>query len=124
IDGKLMPAELLSADRARGIYEEIVRKTKDPALLEYAGRDLLRVRIFPIEAHGTKRVKLVYSEVLTRDAGIARYTCPMGAMRFASGGAEKVSLNLKLKTAKPIKSLYSPSHELDVKRPGAREATV
>ena len=38
IDGKMMDAELLSADKARSIYEEIVRKQRDPALLEYIGR--------------------------------------------------------------------------------------
>src|SRR6266850_7055267 len=34
INGKQVQAELLSADRARGIYEDIVRRLKDPALLE------------------------------------------------------------------------------------------
>jgi Ca-activated chloride channel family protein len=54
INGKPVEAELLAADKARGIYEDIVRKLKDPALLEYAGRDLFKVRIFPsgsIRAH-------------------------------------------------------------------------
>jgi len=32
--------------RRAQIYEEIVRKMRDPALLEYAGRDLFKVRIF------------------------------------------------------------------------------
>src|ERR1051326_3929283 len=35
INGKMAEAELLTADKAKGIYEEIVRKAKDPALLEY-----------------------------------------------------------------------------------------
>src|SRR5205085_11466326 len=39
VNGKMMDAELLKADKAKGIYEEIVRKCKDPALLEYVGRD-------------------------------------------------------------------------------------
>src|SRR5512137_2675099 len=46
IDGKQVEAELLAADKARRIYEDIVRKLKDPALLEYAGRDVFKVRIF------------------------------------------------------------------------------
>ena len=39
IGGKMMDAELLPADKARRIYEDIVRTMRDPALLEYAGRD-------------------------------------------------------------------------------------
>src|SRR5688572_17363483 len=45
IGGKTVPAELLTADKARQIYEDIVRRARDPALLEYAGRDRFRVRI-------------------------------------------------------------------------------
>ena len=40
INGKPVEAELIAADKARGIYEDIVRRLQDPALLEYAGRDL------------------------------------------------------------------------------------
>src|ERR1039458_2259805 len=46
IGGKQVEAELLPADKARRIYEDIVRKLKDPALLEYADRDVFKVRIF------------------------------------------------------------------------------
>src|SRR5438093_13060554 len=61
IGGKQVEAELLAADKARGIYEDIVRRTRDPALMEYAGRDLIRVRIFPIEPQSKKRVTLSYT---------------------------------------------------------------
>ena len=54
INGKPVEAELLAADKARGLYEDIVRKLNDPALLEYAGRDLFKVRIFPIEPNSQK----------------------------------------------------------------------
>ena len=49
IDGKQVEAELLAADKARHIYEDIVRKLKDPALLEYAGRDIFKVRVNVID---------------------------------------------------------------------------
>ena len=47
IGDKDMEAELLDAAKARAIYEDIVRRQKDPALLEYTGRAAFRVRIFP-----------------------------------------------------------------------------
>src|SRR4029077_13322151 len=37
VNGKMTDAELLDAGKARSIYEDIVRKYRDPALLEYAG---------------------------------------------------------------------------------------
>src|SRR5688500_4763217 len=57
VNGKLTDGELLDATKARGIYEEIVRKYKDPALLEYVGRDAFKARIFPIEPNSRKQVK-------------------------------------------------------------------
>ena len=63
IGGKMVDAELLPADKARQIYEDIVRKMRDPALLEYAGRDMFKVRIFPIEPRKEKQVKITYFRV-------------------------------------------------------------
>ena len=73
IGGKMMDAELLPADKARQIYEDIVRKMRDPALLEYAGRDLFKVRIFPIEPHSRKPIKISYTELLRSDTGAVTY---------------------------------------------------
>ena len=70
IDGKMTEAELLDAAKARKIYEGIVRSMKDPALLEYAGQDLFKVRIFPLEPGKEKRVKLRYTQLLTADGGL------------------------------------------------------
>src|SRR6185436_8266187 len=67
IDGKVVQAELLAADKARQIYEDIVRHALDPALLEYAGRDVFKARIFPIEPHSTKRITISYSQILKSD---------------------------------------------------------
>jgi Ca-activated chloride channel family protein len=73
VNGKLLDAELLDADKARRIYEDIVRTMRDPALMEYAGRDLLRARIFPIEPHGEKRVTLRYTQLPRRDGALVEY---------------------------------------------------
>ena len=69
IDGKPVEAELLAADKARAIYEDIVRRQRDPALLEYAGQGLFKVRIFPIEPHARKKITLSYSQLLKSDGG-------------------------------------------------------
>src|SRR3954464_1100624 len=45
VNGKMTEAEMLDADKARGIYEDIVRKYRDPALLEYVGRGALKARV-------------------------------------------------------------------------------
>src|ERR1700733_506562 len=84
IGGRQMEAELLAADKARSIYEDVVRKMRDPALLEYAGRDAFKVRVFPIEPNSPKRIKLSYSQVLPSDSGLVSYVYPLNTEKFSA----------------------------------------
>ncbi len=124
INGKPVEAELLAADKARGIYEDIVRRLKDPALLEYAGRDLFKVRIFPIEANGRKRITLSYSQLLKADSGLVNFVLPMNTDKFSAKPVKNVSLKVELETKRPLKSIYSPSHKVEIKRSGGNRAVV
>jgi Ca-activated chloride channel homolog len=124
IDGKQVEAELLSADKARRIYEDIVRKLKDPALLEYAGRDVFKVRIFPIEPNSRKRVTLSYTELLKADNGVVGYVLPLNTEKFSAKPIRNVSVQVELESTRPLKSIYSPSHTVEVKRHGATRATA
>ena len=124
IGGKMVDAELLSADKARQIYEDIVRKMRDPALLEYAGRDLFKVRIFPIEPHSRKPIKISYTELLRSDAGTVTYTYPLSTEKFSAQPIKSLSVKVELKTEQPLASIYSPSHKVEIKRDGANRAVV
>lgn len=124
IDGRMTEAELLDADKARKIYADIVRRMKDPALLEYAGQDLFRVRIFPIEPNAPKRVKLKYSQLLRQDGGLVEYVYPLNTEKFSARPIRSVSIKVSLETKQPLKSIYSPSHALEIARDGDRRASV
>lgn len=124
IGGKMMEAELLPAAKARQIYEDIVRKLKDPALLEYADRDVFKVRIFPIEPRSKKRIKLSYTEVLKSDAGLVNYNYPLNTEKFSAAPVKNVSIKVELTSTRPLKSIYSPSHPVEIKRHGSLRATV
>ena len=124
IDGKEMEAELLPADKARAIYEDIVRRHKDPALLEYVGKGAFRVRIFPIEPNSTKRVRLKYTQLLKSDAGLVEYTYPLNTEKFSSRPLKDVSVKVELACRRAIKSVYSPSHSVEIRRRGDRSATI
>lgn len=124
IGGEFVEAELLDAEKARKLYEDIVRKAKDPALLEYAGRDLLKARIFPIEPNTTKRVTLSYSQLLKRDSGVVSYVFPLDAAKYAVKPLEKLNLTVELEAGRPLKSIYSPSHSVRIDRSGPSQAKI
>ncbi len=116
VDGEELAAEILPADEARQIYENIVRQLIDPALLEYVGQGAYRARIFPIPAEGEKRIELSYDEILMRDSGIIRYVYPLNTEKFSAEPLEDVSVQVRIRSSTPIKAIYSPSHDIIVAR--------
>jgi Ca-activated chloride channel homolog len=124
IGGKMVDAELLPAEKARQIYEDIVRKMRDPALLEYAGRDLFKVRIFPIEPRSRKPIKISYSELVRSDAGTVTYSYPLSTEKFSAQPIKSLSVKVEVKTEQPLASIYSPSHKVEIKRDGANRAVI
>ena len=72
INGELVSGETMSADKARGIYEEIVRRQRDPALVEWMGHGLLRTRIFPIQPGEEKKVVVRFQAVASREGDALR----------------------------------------------------
>ncbi|MBP8260225.1 MAG: VWA domain-containing protein [Verrucomicrobia bacterium] len=124
IAGKMVPAELLPADKARKIYEDIVRQMKDPALMEYAGQDMFKVRIFPIEPHSRKHIKLTYTQILRAEDGMVHFLYPLNTEKFSSQPIPDVSVNVELKTRRPLKTVYSPSHKVEIRRDGERHARI
>ncbi len=124
IEGKQVEAELLGAEKARHIYEDIVRKMRDPALLEYADRDVFRVHVYPIEPHSHKRITLSYTQVLKADSGLIAYEYPLNTEKFSAAPVKNVSVRVDLETKRPLKTIYSPSHAVEIKRNGSNRATV
>ena len=60
-------AQVLTREQAREIYDSIVRKVRDPALVEFVGYNLIRTSAFPIPAGRSQKLSLTYEQVLTLD---------------------------------------------------------
>jgi Ca-activated chloride channel family protein len=114
MNGAMVKAEMLDADKARQIYEDIVRQMKDPALLEFTDQGMLRMRIFPIEPHSTKEIKLVFAHYMPIDNGTYEYTYPLNALKYNSQPIDDVVLNVDIRSNEKIKNVYSPTHLVDV----------
>lgn len=116
INGQRAEAEMLAAGKARKIYEGIVRSLKDPGLLEYADRDLYKIRIFPFPARGKRTISVSYTQVLPADSGLIEYRAPLSVARHSGRPPKKVSLEIDLKTRSPLKSVWSATHEPDIEQ--------
>src|SRR5207249_3735562 len=105
--------EPMDAAQARAIYEEIVRRKRDPALIELAGHGLLRARVFPIGPGETRKITLRYTQMLDRvgDAWRFRYTAGTGA-----GAAASSSFRMQVDSGARFGEPYSPTHRLSASR--------
>src|SRR5919206_3587043 len=116
--------EVRSREEARRIYDEIVRRQRDPGLLEYAGRDLFQASIFPIPPHSDKKLELTYTQVLKAEGGTFSSRSPLGTGRNVSQVVGEVSGRVEIEGREPVRNIYSPSHEIEVSRKGERNARV
>jgi len=124
VDNEKLDGKVLEKDKARQIYEDIVRQLRDPALLEYVGQDMFKARVYPIPANGEKRIQLKYSEVIKCDSGICHYRYPLEVEKFSSRDIESVLITVKLRSSKAVKAIYSPTHKISVNRISEYEAEV
>jgi Ca-activated chloride channel family protein len=123
IDGKPVEGKILEANEARQQYEEIVRKMVDPGLLEYADYKTVRARIFPIPAHGSKKVELEYTQVLKAENGLLKYRFPLKSETEGTN-IEDVKLNLKISSKQSLRTIWSPSHDITSKKSDDHHATI
>ncbi|MBX9689029.1 MAG: VWA domain-containing protein [Candidatus Obscuribacterales bacterium] len=123
IDGKPVEGKILEANEARQQYEEIVRRMVDPGLLEYADYKTVRARIFPIPAHGSKKVELEYTQVLKAENGLIKYNFPLKS-EGESATADEIKINVKLASKQGLRTIWSPSHLISSKRDGDHKAVA
>ena len=124
IDGKEYPAKLLPAKDARAIYEQYVRRNRDPALLEWIGTGMFQTSVFPVPPGAERKVTLRYSQLLRKDQSLTDFLFPLGTAKYTSHPVEKVEIQVAIESSIEIKNVYSPTHAVEVKRPGPSNAVV
>ncbi|MEP6923958.1 MAG: VIT and VWA domain-containing protein [Pyrinomonadaceae bacterium] len=146
---KRLVGEVRSREEARRIYESIVRRQRDPGLLEYAGKDLFQATIFPIPPRSDKKLEITYTQVLKAENGTVAYRYPLGTGNTAwvntptpprpipvrreedslrnrpnAPRIGTVSGRIEIESRDGIRNVYSPSHEIDVRKSGETRATL
>jgi Ca-activated chloride channel homolog len=108
--GKEPSAELLPKDEARRIYDSIVSKMRDPALLEFIDYNLIRSSVFPVEPNQTQKIRLTYETILNADGNRVDYVLPRSdSLNYTVPW----DISLTIKSNRPISTVYSPSHPLE-----------
>ncbi|MEK7270634.1 MAG: VIT and VWA domain-containing protein [Planctomycetota bacterium] len=123
LDGKTIEGKVFEAEEAKKEFARMVRESKNPALLSYVGRKMFEARIAPIQPAAEAKVRLQYIQELKAEGGLFSYRYPLDAGKLLHRPIESLSLSLSIDSPIPIKSIYSPSHEIAAKRDGDKKAS-
>jgi Ca-activated chloride channel family protein len=124
VDGQPVEGKVMDANQARQVYEEITRKQRDPALLEYVGRGAVQATIFPIPSGGERRIQLEYVQTLTAANGLVQYLYPLNTEKFSASPIGDVSVTVDITSQQPLRAIYSPSHAVQVDHKDSTHAVV
>ncbi len=101
-----------------------MRKQRDPGILSYVGKGLIRARVFPIEPKKDKKIQIRYEEILSYDAGVCRYQFALATNHICKIPIEFLKIAVNVNSQDPIRNIYSPSHDITSKREEEHEAKI
>ena len=110
IGDALIEADVVEKQRAREIYETILRERRDPALLEWTSGNLFKARVFPILPDSEKRVKIVYTQVLPLRGSQYRYVYGLRSDLLRTRPLRELSLQVTVSSAMALASVRCPTH--------------
>ncbi|HEY4175910.1 MAG TPA: VIT domain-containing protein [Kofleriaceae bacterium] len=115
VDGKLTESAVVERMRARRIYEELVYRRVDPALLEWNGTGRLALRVYPLPPKQDKRLMVAYTQSLPKLYDDWTLSVPLPELDQPVG---EVAFDVTLRGCGNCE-VTSPSHAITVDRKGS-----
>lgn len=110
IGDNLVEADVVEKQRAREIYETILRERRDPGLLEWSGGNLFKARVFPIFGNSEKRIKITYTQVLPLKGNRYRYSYALQSELLKQHPLRELQIDVRVSSVLPLASVSSPTH--------------
>src|SRR5262249_54606192 len=107
---EVVEADVVEKQRAREIYETILRERRDPGLLEWTGGNIFKASVFPIPPRSEKRIKISYTQVLPARGSSYRYGYALQSELLKLNPLRELSIDVKISSAVPLKNISSPTH--------------
>jgi predicted Zn-dependent protease len=112
IGDELVEGDIVEKERARAIYEQILREKRDPGLLEWSGGSVFKARIYPIV--GEKRVKLAYTQVLPKEGDTYAWHYSLQSELLKLHPLRQLAIEVHVSSAEPLAAVASPTHDCRV----------
>lgn len=124
IDGELVNGELLSPEESHRIYRESARYGENKAILEHLGTRAFVAKVPGIPANGERRIQFEYSQVISADSDLTKYTYPLSLAKSASGLIGNLHIEMEIESDHELRAIHSPSYEVTIDRKDDRHVRV
>jgi Flp pilus assembly protein TadD len=112
IGDELVEADVVEKQRAREIYETILRERRDPGLLEWSGGNLFKARVYPINARSEKRIKITYTQVLPLAGSSYRYSYALQSELLKQNPLRELAIKLTIHSTAALRDVNSTTHSV------------
>lgn len=110
IGDEVVEADIVEKERAREIFETILREKRDPGLLEWASGNIFKARVYPIPAHGEKRIRITYTQVLPKEGDTYRYFYALQSELLTKTPLRELQVDVKISSMETLAKVECPSH--------------
>ncbi|MGI9471207.1 MAG: VWA domain-containing protein, partial [Rubripirellula sp.] len=122
VDGQELEGRLLEADKAREIYQSYVRRSQDPALVQWIGTGMFQTQVFPVPPGAERTVSLRYTQICKREGTLNDWLLPLSPTKFTSSPIGEVAIRGRIRSQSKLGNVYSPSHNIEIDRDGEQVA--
>ena len=116
INRELVSGKLLSQEESHRIYRDSARYGENRAILEHIGTRAFVVKVPGIPAHGERRVQFEYSQIISAESDLAKYTYPLSLAKSASAPIRNLRVEMEIESEDELRTVLSPSYEVTIDR--------
>ncbi len=124
VGGKRLEGLVVERQKARRVYDQIVRGKRDPALVEQIGRSKFRLSVFPVLQNEPTVVEITWVEQTPLTDGRYRYVYPLALAGDAARTEQDLTFDLQIASTAPLREVTSPTDGLSLSVPSAHAASA
>ncbi len=116
VDGEELEGRLLEADKAREIYQSYVRRSQDPALVQWIGTGMFQTQVFPVPPGAERTVSLRYTQLCKRSGTLNDWLLPLSPTKFTCSPIGEIAIRGRIRSGSKLGNVYSPSYDIEIDR--------
>lgn len=122
VDEQAVKARFLDVAATRAALRAMAKAARLPALVALAGNPA--VLLDRLDLTSERQLQIEFTATASTQQGTHSFSLPRPAAAFGAAPVERSEIQLTLEVDQPLRTVFSPSHDLKLERPGPRKATA